>query len=408
MRFITADYIFPVSSSPLKNGMVVVDSDGTILDVHSQQTTVDSINIPSDKIEIYRGIICPGFINTHCHLELSHLKNKLTVGKGLPHFIREISGSRNSSPEEINDAITLAEDEMIAGGIVAVGDISNFNHTFVQKKKGRLHYHTFIELFDLIPERAEAEFQKGLGLVKEFNKLNSAPDRNSGKRNSISITPHAPYTATPKLLKLIADFSGTHDSLLTIHNEETESENEMFLDRKGKLFEILSSFGDAYKNWEATGSLSIMTSLGYLPKCNKVQLVHNTFASGDDITWAHLYSMLLWWCTCPNANLFIENKLPDYRLFMNADCRMTVGTDSYASNWSLSILDELKTIHKNTPYIPLETIIRWATLNGAEFLGFDKELGSIEKGKKPGLNLIRNIDLEKLILTEDCEVKKIV
>jgi cytosine/adenosine deaminase-related metal-dependent hydrolase len=403
MRFISADYIFPISSAPIKNGVVVADDDGTIIEILSPNNFTP--RPPPFILETFRGIICPGFINAHCHLELSHLKGKLTPGKGLPHFIKEIAMNRKASEHEIKEAIVRTEDEMIAAGIVAVGDISNFNHSFEQKKKGRLRYHTFIEIFDLVPERAEEEFRKGLNLVKQFHETGRST---SEVQSSVSITPHAPYTVTPAILKLINDFASAHDALISIHNQETESENEMFFKRKGKLFETLTSFGDYYSAWKETGLSSIETTLVHLPKCNKTQLVHNTYTTADDITWAHLYSMLVWWCTCPNANLFIENKLPDYKFFADAGCRMTVGTDSYASNWSLSILDELKTISKYSPFIKLETLLRWSTWNGAEFLGFDKELGSIEKGKKPGLNLITNVDPERLRLTEDSEVRKIL
>ena len=358
MRYITADFIFPISSSPIKNGVVVAENDGTIIQVGWRD---DPAFIPLlSSLESFRGIICPGFINAHCHMELSHLKNKLTPGTRLPNFIKEIAKNRNGLTDETEKSIVQAEDEMMAGGIVAVGDISNVNHSFDQKKKNRLRYHTFIELFDVVPEKAAIEFERALNLVKEFAESNPLP-------NTISITPHAHYSVTPKLLKLITEYAYIHNSPLSIHNQETASENDMFVKRNGELFEVLSTFSNSYKNWKATGFSSLASSLVHLPKCNKLQLVHNTFSTADDITWAHLYSMMTWWCTCPNANLFIENKLPDYRLFIEAGCRMTIGTDSYASNRSLSILDELKTISAHAPFIRLETLLQWATLNGAEF-----------------------------------------
>ncbi|MBI2270258.1 MAG: amidohydrolase family protein [Bacteroidetes bacterium] len=104
----------------------------------------------------------------------------------------------------------------------------------------------------------------------------------------------------------------------------------------------------------------------------------------------------------------MENKLPDYQAFVDTGAICTIGTDSLASNHSLSVLDELKVITKHAPQIGLETLLTWATLNGAAFLGFDKELGSIEKGKKPGLNLISNVDLGKIQLTAESKIKKLV
>ena len=126
----------------------------------------------------------------------------------------------------------------------------------------------------------------------------------------------------------------------------------------------------------------------HLPVNNKLQLVHNTFTNQDDIFFATNYNQNLFWCFCVNANLYIENKVPNVNLFTQNNCTITLGTDSYASNWSLSIFDEIKTLHKHFPQIEWNDLLTYATLNGAKFLGVENKFGSIEKGKTPGLNLI--------------------
>jgi imidazolonepropionase-like amidohydrolase len=85
--------------------------------------------------------------------------------------------------------------------------------------------------------------------------------------------------------------------------------------------------------------------------------------------------------------------LPPLDLFRKNYCNIVLGTDSLASNWSLSILDEMKTIEKKFPQITLEEMLQWATSNGAKALGIDVQLGSFEKGKKPGVVLISEEDL---------------
>jgi cytosine/adenosine deaminase-related metal-dependent hydrolase len=124
--------------------------------------------------------------------------------------------------------------------------------------------------------------------------------------------------------------------------------------------------------------------------------VHNTLTSREDIAAAHTWSDKVYWATCPNANLFIENKLPDYQFFIDADARMTIGTDSLSSNWQLSILEEMKTISRYQSYVPFDTLLQWATLNGARALGMEDELGSLEAGKAPGV-LLLTMDPEKVI-----------
>ena len=100
----------------------------------------------------------------------------------------------------------------------------------------------------------------------------------------------------------------------------------------------------------------------------------------------------LFWCTCPKANLYIEGRLPNYENFKGV--KMTIGTDSLASNHTLSIWDEVQTILKNTD-LDLNTLLTWACKNGAEFLQL-KDLGTFENGKKPGVNLVNEKGVKKL------------
>ncbi|MBL4594117.1 MAG: amidohydrolase family protein [Flavobacteriales bacterium] len=384
MKKISANYIFTGNSAPIKNGVIATDNNGVILEVLNPEN--DSINW--DEVEKHEGIICPGFINTHCHLELSYLKGKLTEQGQLPGFVKEIISIRdNFTIQERQEAIELAEQEMINNGIVAVGDIANGASTFAQKENSQMRYHTFLEVFSLNPETVDEVIDRTISLKKEYH-----------NQNRISISPHAPYSMSKQLMISVNKVSG---EILTIHNQETESENELFLTKSGKLYEQLSSFNEDIKKWTPTGENSLPSYLANFTADKKILLVHNTYTCKEDIDFAKNYSNNIYWCFCPNANKYIENRQPKYNLFVNEKC--TIGTDSLASNWSLSILDELKTITKNNAEISLETLIKWATFNGAQLLEFN-ELGSIEKGKSPGLNLIKNIALDNLCLTEKSTV----
>ncbi|MDO9187457.1 MAG: amidohydrolase family protein [Bacteroidia bacterium] len=421
MRKISADYIFTISSEPIKNGVVVIDDDETILEVTKGDPELRNTK-HDPEIEYYKGIICPGFINTHCHLELSHLRSKIPENIGMPGFIKEIISIRSDfSDKQIQDAIVEGEEEMIKNGIVAVGDISNNDSTFRQKEKGNLFYHTFIEVFDLNPDKAGEVYEKAIALKKQHQQLETL----SFKLSS-SIVPHAPYTVSEKLLKLINTNASEKNSILSIHNQESEAENELFISKSGEIFDTFKNMGINTDLLRQTGFNSLKSTLPFLNFASKILLVHNTFTSREDISWAEKQirnqesriknqeqkskiqdprSQILFWCTCPNANMYIENKLPNYNYFIEENVRVTIGTDSLASNRTLSILDELKTIVKQYPEIPLQTLLLWATKNGADFLGFT-QLGSIEKGKKPGLNLLKNID--ELKITEKTEVLKLV
>jgi cytosine/adenosine deaminase-related metal-dependent hydrolase len=396
MKYITADYIFPITSAPIKNGFVLVDDDGVI-------TSVSSKPLPTANCQLhtYRGILIPGFINAHCHLELSYLKNQIAQGSGLTGFVKEILAIRNNySLETILQAIEVAEKEMFDNGIVAVADIANDDYTFVKKAASKIYFHTLLEAFDIVKSRAESVFENCINLSEKLKQI--APDN-----SNYSIVPHAPYTVTPTLFELLETFAGISHSIQSMHNQECLAEAELFINKSGVMYDFFNAAGTAMQQFEATGKNSLQSVLPLLnPDC-KTLLVHNTFTSKEDIAFAEALHKKLYWCFCPNANLYIENALPPFQNFVDANVKCCVGTDSYASNWSLNILDELKTISKHEPSIPLQTLLTWATQNGAEYLGIEKTFGSMEAGKKPGLNLIENVDLENLKLTATSRVRKI-
>jgi cytosine/adenosine deaminase-related metal-dependent hydrolase len=134
--------------------------------------------------------------------------------------------------------------------------------------------------------------------------------------------------------------------------------------------------------------------LPYFKKAARSILVHNSFTSKEDIKAVQKEMPHSFWCLCPNANQYIEQTMPPIELLRASGAEIVIGTDSYASNWSLNILDELKTIQKHSPSIPISEMLGWATMNGARALQMEKGLGSFEKGKKPGIVLIEGINAD--------------
>lgn len=398
MRYLTADYIFPVSSPPIKNGILVTDNHGYILDVLNPE-----VELSIKNKEYFKGIICPGFVNAHCHLELSHLKGIISEKKGLASFIGEIESRRGKFPDDvILKAIRKAEEEMIENGIVGVGDISNSDISFGKKSEGRLKYHTFIEALGFNPGKAGPAFDKCLQLLEQSSIFHL----------SVSVTPHAPYSVSAELMEKIREFSAKNNSVLSLHNQESAGENEMFMSGSGSILGRIAQMGIDVSHWKPAGKNSIQAFFPLLPvNCRKL-FVHNTFTTEDDLKWLDsgfgLDASQVFFCFCPRANILIENRLPDFRIFLENKCRILLGTDSLASNKTLSILEEMKTISEFAPQIPLETILGWGTLNGAVFFGWEKVLGTFEKGKKPGVNWIKNIDLKNMRLGQQSEAERII
>ena len=391
MRKITADWVYPIANAPIQNGVLTINDSGEILaiDVRSNHNMGD--------LEVYKGILVPGFVNTHCHLELSHMKGVAPTGTGLLPFLKTVVNHRNVSEKKIQEAIQKGDKEMREGGIVAVGDISNKTDTANAKDDSPIRYYTFVEMFDFLQEDwAENTFND------YWKVFEGQSDKNGNRKSPV---PHAPYTVSRNLFHKLRTVQSS-DATISIHNQETKHEDNFFLKKKGDFLEFYKTFGISIEAFAATKQTSIHYAMEYMNPQLRTLFVHNTMTQPVDIQAAHSWSKKVYWATCPNANLYIENQLPNYRYFMDNQAKMTIGTDSLTSNWQLSILEEMKTIAKYQSYVGLETLLQWATLNGAEALGFDDDLGSFEKGKKPGINLL-NLGRGG-VLSKNTRVKKLI
>ena len=367
---LTADTILLGDGTHVKDSVIVVDESGLI-------TSIEKItDNDSSTIQFHKGCLMPGMINTHCHLELSHMKSKIPSGTGLINFISHVVKFRDVEQEVIDKAIVRADEEMYNNGIQAVGDICNKTDTAAQKSKSPIAYYSFVEMFDFMnPEMADQFYKQ----YKEVYDHQS--DHGLNKK---SMVPHAPYSVSPELFDHLAEHISA-DQTVSIHNQETPAENEMFMDNTGGFLDFFAGIGMPIKEVPTKGVNSIIYALANMDPRQKTLLVHNTMTTSKDIEDAHDWSKLVYWATCPNANLYIENNLPDYQAFIDQDCKMTIGTDSLSSNWQLSIWEEMKTIAKYKSYVDFDLMVKWACQNGAEALGYDDLMGTIAVGKRPGI-----------------------
>jgi cytosine/adenosine deaminase-related metal-dependent hydrolase len=368
--------------------------DGTYVLVTDTRGKVRDI-IPAseagDDVQQLAGLITPGFINCHCHLELSHLRNRIPPGTGLTGFIAAVMKSPPFPREEIDTAMEASDREMYQNGIAAVGDISNQSYSITQKIKSPLRWHSFLEITNLDDALAAERLEKFQAMQVEFK--NALPSMTT------TFSPHAIYSVSPETFRLINKH--TAGQIITIHNQECADEDELFTHGTGRFLSFYESIGRAQLPVTPSGKSSIQTWLPYFNQQQTIISVHNTYISEADIVFAKEYTsannMQIIYCLCPNANMYIENRLPPVDLLMKHQCNIVLGTDSYGSNRQLSIAAEIATILHYLPQTPLKELLQWATLNGAEALGFEKELGSFEKGKQPGIVLITDNKSERIL-----------
>ncbi len=393
VKRISAEFVYTLDSlEPLRNGYVEYDDvDGTIL----------ATGVCPEGEDVMPGAIVPGFVNGHCHVELSHLHKKFRKGTGMAGFIDQINELRDWAGNDVKARLVQEwMDKMWQDGVSAMADISNDSSSFEVKKAHKMYTRTFLEVFGSEPEMCE-------GVMSDVTKLKAEADATG---IDAAPTPHSCYTMSPQLLSASAA-AGLEDGFLSYHSQESQEEEDLLLTGSGAMYENRKRSGMSTP--PVTGESSLRYFIDRLadakpaPYDEHILLVHNVCLSQSDIDAAKKVMKNVYWAVCPLSNIFIHNALPPISLMRENDLAVVVGTDSLSSNDDLDMVKELYCLHVNFPEVPMTQLLKWACLNGAKFLKKEDALGSIEVGKRPGVVYISNVDSEGN-LTADSASNRIV
>ena len=378
IRRIAASFVYTLDADePIKNGYVEYDAaDGRIVAVGECG--------PDD--EVLSGAIVPGFVNSHCHIELSHLHGKFRKGTGMAGFIDQINALRDWAGADVKARLTQEwMDKMWKDGGSAMSDISNDDSSFKVKSSHKLYTRTFLEVFGSEPEMCE-------GVMADVTALKSVAD---AEGIDAAPTPHSCYTMSPQLLSA-SSAAGLESGYLSYHSQESQEEEDLLISGSGAMYENRKRSGMSTP--PVTGESSLKYFIDRLaaakpaPYDEHILLVHNVCLKQDDIDAAKKVMNNVYWAICPLSNIFIHNALPPVPLMRRNGLAITVGTDSLSSNDDLDMVKELVCIRQNFSEIPMNEILVWACLNGARFLSKEKALGSLTPGKTPGIVFVSNVD----------------
>lgn len=358
--------------------VVTVDDTGRVVAVE-QWERLDG----DASTEFYAGALCAGFVNAHCHLELSYLRGAIERGTGFAGFARAIGAVRGGfAMEERLRAIEAADARMWHEGVQAVADIVNGATSFDAKGRSAIRYRSFAEVFGLNSSADAAR------------PLLQYPDT--------TLTPHSTYSIQDSTFgDIVADSA---NDPLSIHFMESDDEAALFRG-EGSLAAWYGRMG-----WQCDflghGSPARRVT-AMVPRGRCVMLVHGCCVGEEEYgIVAEHFADGVSWVVCPQSNAYISGLRPPVELLRRHGARVCVGSDSLASNDSLSMVGELKLLSE----VPLEEAVAWATINGARALGLDGEIGSIEVGKRPGVVLLENLafDSRGAHLTPDSRARRLV
>ncbi len=385
---IAASFVYTLDAKePIRNGYVEYDDDGTV-------TGVGPCGDISSEECFHDGALVPGFVNAHCHVELSHLHGKFRKGTGMAGFIDQINELRDWAGRDVKSSLVREwMDKMWADGVSAMADISNDDSSFEVKAAHPMYTRTFLEVFGSEPHMCE-------GVMSDVTALNEQADRAG---IDAAPTPHSCYTMSPQLLSASAA-AGLEKGWLSYHSQESQEEEDLLISGSGAMYENRKRSGMSTP--PVTGESSLKYFLDRLatakpaPYDEHILLVHNVCLGQSDIDSAKKVMNNVYWAICPLSNIFIHNALPPVPLMRENRLDIMVGTDSLSSNDDLDMVKELYCLHENFPEVPMDELLRWASLNGARFLSKADVLGTLTPGKKPGIVLIDRLDKDGNLTSE--------
>lgn len=357
MRKITADYMIS-GGKMIAKPLIEIDDNGVVVAIEA--------NFDGEiQTEYFKGLLIPGLVNAHSHIEYSFVEGKISEGGGLPRFIESIIENKYKSTttvEERAEAARKVDEQMYNEGIVAVGDHNNNDYVYDVKCNSKIYYHSLVELYDVDNQDDDTTFHDGIARAKAHE----------AKGLKASVIPHACYTMSDRLLSLcggsqVSNAGVVSKGILSIHYKESV---EMAGDKESdRVFAALS------------------------PERSSSILVHAIYASQEDISRAQtLLGERLTIAICPLSNYYIEDRMADIEMLRTMGVNIAIGSDSLSSNRVISMVAEMVKISEIYPTIPLTEVVDWATINGARALGIDSWAGSIEVGKSATIVNIANFD----------------
>ena len=392
VRRITAEYVYTLDAQePIRNGYVEVDDEGVIVAVGACHA--------DEAVE--KGAVTPGFVNAHCHLELSHLHKKFCKGTGMAGFIDQINALRDWASDDVKTVLVREwMDKLWKDGVSAVADISNDASSFPVKSESPVYTRTFLEVFGTEPEDCQGVIDSVTALdkvAKEFG-IDAAP------------TPHSCYTMSPELLSA-SSAAGLKYGFLSYHSQESQEEEDLMISGTGAMAENRRRAGMSTPPVTGESSLKYfidrLAAVKPAPHAEHILLVHNVTLKQDDVDAAKKAFNNVFWAICPLSNIFIHNALPPIELMRKNGLKICLGTDSLSSNDDLDMMAEMKCLHTNFPQVPMNEILCWASSNGAQFLAKEDVLGSLAVGKRPGIVRISGLD-ENGQLTDESRSERII
>lgn len=385
MQILSADFVFPVSGPPIRDGAIVIDGD-RIVDVGGKHAILQKYTESLNE-DFGRAAILPGLVNCHAHLELTALRGALCDSEGdFGNWLLRVNQLRGEAGEEnLRHWARIGAMEAAAAGITTIGDVGRFAEIgFFALKETGLRGIAFQET-EFSPDNRTAE--------TDFRLLAERVEKLCGQANhlvKLGISPHSPYTVSSRLFELTAEFSILNRLPMAIHTAESAAEDALMRGGNGFFADIYAKFGFEWTP-PLMGSVEYLERLGVLAA--RPLLIHCVNVTSVEIEKICDYGATI--AHCPKSNAKLGHGIAPLADFLNSGVSVGLGSDSVASNNICDLFEEARfsvlaarTRKNATDFITPQTALEMATIGGAKALGLEREIGTLDPGKQADICIV--------------------
>ncbi|HEU4411031.1 MAG TPA: amidohydrolase family protein [Polyangiaceae bacterium] len=372
-----ADYVFTGEGPALADGAVALGPGGVVVEVGpAAELLPRHAGAPCVRLS---GLLAPGLVNAHTHLELSHLRGRAPGGGGFFDWVEGMMRARATAADDAEGAaIEAALGELVDAGCVAVGEVTNSLAAVPAMARANLGGAVFHEVFGL--DRRVAEGRLAGLPAQRAGVVGAWPEG----RLAYAPAPHSLYSLHPDLVRATLRAAREAGARTSMHLGEHPAEREFLARGTGPLVPYARRFGLPIEQAPVPGlsPVAYARELGALGP--DVIVVHLTTATRDELdAVAAAGSPVVF---CPRSNAHIEGLVPPLAEALAAGLEPALGTDSLASNDSLDVLAEAAALARAFPGVAPALLWSMATAFGADALG-RPDLGRLRPGASPGLVL---------------------
>jgi cytosine/adenosine deaminase-related metal-dependent hydrolase len=377
-----AEWLLPITAPPVRNGAVAVDDErivavGPLDDVRAACPS-------ADLVDFDQAVLMPGFVNAHSHLEYTSFRGMFDDEQFGDWIISLIDVKASLTPDEYLASARLGALEALASGVTTIADTTYTGETLTASAQAGLRGVAYLEVFGIDDKRLDQT-------MADLGERLTRAQRLAGPRLEIGIAPHAPYTVSSRLFQTLAGFARERHMKVASHVAESKEEVTYIRSGSGK-------FAHDYREkmgWErmliqpyGVSPIKYLQQFGVFDE--NFLAVHCVHASHDDIRILKTKRAAV--AHCPKSNAKTGCGIAPLPDLLRQGVRVGFGTDSPAASNIMDMFDEMRTalflhrgVERDVRVLNAAQCIRIATLGGAEALGLDDRVGSLETGKQADL-----------------------